>query len=155
MHRVGRSDSKSKRKKARTKEAGIKALIIWSICRQEYDYRRVRAQLWQNQPSIITIRIISTSTCYQNALFSRFAMQFTLDSTLPSLCALVQEDTATLAAPLSTATISTLQSWSPTLEPRLVALPSIRFTRPLFPCLLRVPSLQSDASSSRYASRYA
>lgn len=100
-----------------------KMLVYRSIHRLGYDYRRVRAQLLQNQPSITTIHTISISTCYQSARYSKFAMPFTLGWTLLSLCALVQEDTATLAAPHSTATISTLPSWSPTHEPRLVALP--------------------------------
>ena len=143
--------------KTACEERGIKLSAIWLICRQEYDYRRVRAQLWQSQPSIIIIRIINTSTCCQNARFNRFATRFTLGWTLPSLCALVQEDTATLAAPLSTATISTLPSWSPTLEPRLVALPSLSaFTRPpLFLRSLRVYlfSLLPRSTMPRYAYR--
>lgn len=55
-----------------------KMLVYRSIHRLGYDYRRVRAQLLQNQPSITTIHTISISTCYQSARYSRFAMPFTL-----------------------------------------------------------------------------
>lgn len=94
-----------------------------STFRREYDYRKVQVRLSRSQPNITTIHTINTSICCRSVRYNKFATPFMLGWILLSPCAPVREDIGIPAAHLLTATTSTPQSWSPTHEPRLVALP--------------------------------